>query len=106
MSEAEYGGDEDDEDAAGLSGASPKKQDIKLSALKLRTSTGERKDYEEWRRELRAMELLYAIPPTHMAMLVYLALESGAGRPRDLVSHIEVEALATEKLRRDDKRFR
>ena len=43
------------------------------------------------------MELLYAIPPTHMAMLVYLALESGAGRPRDLVSHIEVEALATAK---------
>jgi len=44
------------------------------------------------------MELLYTIPPTHMAMLVYLALESGAGRPRDLVSHIEVEALATAKV--------
>jgi len=97
MSEVGAGGDEEDIDDAAGSGAGPRKQDIKLPALKLRTFTGERKDYEEWRRELRAMELLYAIPPTHMAMLVYLALESGAGRPRDLVSHIEVEALATAK---------
>ena len=53
VAEAHIGGS--DSDAAGSqTGSGTKKPEAKLPALKLRTFTGERKDYEEWHREIRA----------------------------------------------------
>ena len=48
---------EEDSETAGSQtgkGGGNKKPEAKLLALKLRIFAGERKEYEEWRRELRA----------------------------------------------------
>eukprot|EP00971_Amphidinium_carterae_P101619 2011585-Amphidinium_carterae.1 len=61
-----------------------------LPSLKLRTFSGQRKEYREWKRETQALQLLYQVPAARMATLVYLALEPGPGSPRDPLTHLDV----------------
>ena len=89
----------------GESSTIKKEQDVRLPSLKLHTFTGVRTEYEERGREIRAMELLYSIPPKQMSMLVYLALESGPGKPRDLLSHLDIEVVATDQGYHDMMEF-
>eukprot|EP00971_Amphidinium_carterae_P273879 5435643-Amphidinium_carterae.1 len=68
-----------------------------LPSVKLRTFGGDHSAYREWRREAEAAQLLYAIPAERMATLIFLSLEPGAGKPRDLLSHMELVEIASEK---------
>ena len=56
-----------------------------LPSLKVRKFSGKREDYEEWRRELETLMQLYGVKPEKMAPLMYLALEPGFDKPRDLL---------------------
>ena len=62
----------------------------KLPAMKLRTFGGRRSEYTEWKREVEATKLLYGISDDKLAPLVCLALDSGLGKPRDLLSHLDI----------------
>ena len=46
--------------------------------------------YQEWKREVAATAMLYEISDAHLASMVYLALEPGEGKPRDLLSDMEI----------------
>ena len=52
--------------------------------VKLRVHGGDRRPgaYKEWCKEVTAACLLYNADPAQLAVLVYLALEPGEGKPR------------------------
>ena len=52
--------------------------------LKLKKFGGDERKYKEWRNEMMANKRIYKVSDSVMAGLVYLALESGEGKPRDL----------------------
>eukprot|EP00971_Amphidinium_carterae_P133818 2650902-Amphidinium_carterae.1 len=68
-----------------------------LPSVKLRTFGGDHAAYREWRREAEAAQLLYQIPDERMSTLIFLSLEPGAGKPRDLLAHFELKHIASAK---------
>ncbi len=48
-----------------------------------------------WRREVDRRAAVH-VPMKHLAGLIYLALAPGPGKPRDLVSHIDIKDICTE----------
>ena len=69
-----------------------------MPTVRLRMFSGSREPevYQEWRREVELVQLMYAMPPEQLGPLVYLSLEAGEGKPRGLLSHISVPNLCTE----------
>ena len=65
------------------------------TAVRVRTFYGDTGRCQEWRREVDTMKLLYKISDEQMAGLVCLALDPGEGKPRDLLSHLEVNEICT-----------
>ena len=63
--------------------------------LKIRKFHGDERKYLDWRSEILTQKKLYKITDETMAGLVYLALEPGEGRPRDLFRNEEVDDLMT-----------
>eukprot|EP00971_Amphidinium_carterae_P193102 3832377-Amphidinium_carterae.1 len=62
-----------------------------LPNIKIRTFAGDREDYEDWRREVEALQALYGVAEAKLALLVYLALEPGPSNPRDLLHHLSIK---------------
>ena len=52
--------------------------------LKLKRFGGDERKYKEWRTEMLANKAIYKVKDHVMSGLVYLALDSGEGKPRDL----------------------
>ena len=71
-------------------GAATHGQSTKMPNVKIRNFDGNPKKYTEWKREVEAAEMLYKVPKEQLAGLVYLALLPGPGRPRDLLSHMDI----------------
>ena len=67
----------------------------RVPAIRIKTFYGDPKRYIEWKREVAATQTLYQISDDKLAGLVYLALARGEGKPRDLLSHLEVSDLCT-----------
>ena len=65
--------------------------------VKVKTFYGNTKFYAEWKREVQTLKALYSVPEARMAGLVYLALSPGEGRPRDLLSHLRIQDITSEK---------
>eukprot|EP00971_Amphidinium_carterae_P349930 6491302-Amphidinium_carterae.1 len=84
------------EDASAAQGARTLDVKSSLPSVRLRSFNGEHAAYREWRREAEAAQLLYNIPPERMATLLFLSLEPGAGKPRDLLAHMSLSEIATE----------
>ena len=61
--------------------------------IRIRTFNGDRKPgiYESWKDEVRTLMLIYGVEQKAMAPLLYLALEPGVGRPRDLLRHLDIQ---------------
>ena len=66
-------------------------RDKSLPSMRLRQFDGDRDGYEEWKKEVEAVELLYKVPEERLAPLIFLALAPGPGKPRDLLSHLDVK---------------
>ena len=62
-----------------------------MPIIKLRTFDGSRKPgiYRDWKREISTTQMIYGLTHEQLAPLVYLALESGEGRPRELLNDID-----------------
>ena len=60
--------------------------------IRIRTFGGDRAPgiYEAWKDEVRTLMLIYGLEQKVMAPLLYLALEPGVGKPRDLLRHLDV----------------
>ena len=56
--------------------------------FRIRSFDGNPGAYQEWKREVAATAMLYEVSDAHLASMVYLALEPGEGKPRDLLSDI------------------
>ena len=65
----------------------------KMPSVKLRVFDGSRKpgDYREWKREMQATQMLYELSDPQMSQLLYLALEPGANKPRELLDDIDID---------------
>ena len=61
--------------------------------IQLKPFDGEATAYKEWKREVQTTALLYNISEQQLAGLIYLALASGPGKPRDLFTHYEIQEL-------------
>ena len=71
----------------------------KMPSVKLSVFTGDRTPgvYKEWRKEIEAVQLIYGIDDKTIAPLVYLSLEAGAGKPRELAEQLDlVSDIATD----------
>ena len=73
-----------EDEAASSSGRS------KLHNIKLRVFSGERKEYEDIKREWQAVQVLHGVDDEKFAPLVYLALAPGPDKPRELVAHLDL----------------
>ena len=62
--------------------------------IKLNKFGGSRTKYKAWKTEVQVFMRLHAVPEERQVLLLYLALEEGAGKPRDLLSHMGVEDVA------------
>ena len=62
-----------------------------LPSLRLRQFDGERDGYEDWKKEVEAIELLYHVSEERLAPLIFLALAPGPGKPRDLLGHLDMK---------------
>ncbi len=58
--------------------------------VRIRAFDGDVAEYKEWKREVETTAFLYNVPDKQLAGLVYLALSPGPGKPRDLISHMDV----------------
>ena len=87
------GGQEQEDDVTGDFGG---RSNGSVPRVRLRTFNGNPEEYKEWRREVQASTLLYNVAPKQMAGLVYLALAPGAGKPRDLLSHMDIQSIMEE----------
>ena len=63
--------------------------------IRLRTFDGNVAGYKEWRREVKATTMMYNIKDEQLAGMIYLALEPGEGKPRDLMADLEIEEVCT-----------
>ena len=74
---------------------------VRMPKIKLTTFKGDVNMYKEWKREVMATAALYNVGDAQLSGLIYLALESGPGKPRDLLSHLEVpgDICSTEGLK-------
>ena len=63
--------------------------------IRLRTFDGNVAGYKEWRREVKATTMMYGIKDEQLAGMIYLALEPGEGKPRDLMADLEIEEVCT-----------
>ena len=52
--------------------------------MKLNKFGGSRPEYRGWRDEVQVLLLLHGVPEDKQDLLLYLALEAGKGKPRDL----------------------
>ena len=83
--------------AAGTTASSPT-VDLPISggsrSVRIRTFGGDRTAgvYEAWKDEVTTLMHIYGLQQKEMAPLVYLALEAGVGKPRDLVQHLDLVA--------------
>ena len=77
--------------AAAESAAGVDVKDKSLPSMRLRQFDGDRDGYEEWKKEVEAVELLYKVPEERLAPLIFLALAPAPGKPRDLLSHLDVK---------------
>ena len=84
--------DSDDALAAPAAGSGP--QPWKGPQIKLNKFNGDRSSYRGWRDEVQALLLLHSVPPDKQVLLLYLALESGRGKPRDLFGTYSIPELA------------
>ena len=62
-------------------------------SIRIRTYNGDRSPgiYESWKDEVRTLMLIYGLEQKAMAPLLYLAMEPGIGRPRDLLRHLDIQ---------------
>ena len=69
-----------------------------MPSLKLRTFDGSRNPgvYRDWKRESMTTQMNYDLMNEQLAPLVYLALESGEGKPRELLDDIDVADLKSD----------
>ena len=83
------------EDGAGVAAAGGQNpQQWRGPQVKLNKFGGERHEYRGWRDEVQALLLLHGVPEDKQVLLLYLALEKGKGKPRDLFSAFSVEELS------------
>ena len=59
--------------------------------IKLNKFNGSRQEFRSWRNEVQAILKLHSVPADKQVLLLYLALEEGKGRPRDLFSALSVD---------------
>ena len=59
--------------------------------IKLEKFGGSRSEYRNWRDEVQAILKFQSGPQHKQVLLVYMALESGKGRPRDLFSSLDID---------------
>ena len=61
-------------------------------SIRIRTFDGDRAAgaYEAWKDEVQTLMHIYTLSQKDMAPLVYLALEAGVGKPRDLMRHLSL----------------
>ena len=81
------GAEEMDLPPSSLSGGIPR--------IRLRTFDGNVAGYKEWRREVKATRMMFNIKDEQLAGMIYLALEPGEGKPRDLMADLEIEEVCT-----------
>ena len=62
--------------------------------VKLNNFSGSRPEYRGWRDEVQALLLLHAVPDDKQVLLLYLALEAGKGKPRDLFASLSVDEIS------------
>ena len=62
--------------------------------VKLNKFGGSRPEYRGWRDEVQALLLLHAVPSDKQVLLLYLALEAGRGKPRDLFASSTVDEIS------------
>ena len=62
--------------------------------VKLNKFSGSRPEYRGWRDEVQALLMLHSVPDDKQVLLLYLALEAGKGKPRDLFASFSVDELA------------
>eukprot|EP00971_Amphidinium_carterae_P160702 3186345-Amphidinium_carterae.1 len=64
-----------------------------MPSVKLRRFSGLQAEYAEWQREAQATQMLYNISEERMAVLLFLSLDSGPGKPRDLLLHLTLQEI-------------
>ena len=62
--------------------------------IKLNKFSGSRQEYRAWRDEVQVVLKLHSVPADKQVLLLYLALEEGKGRPRDLFSNLSVDEVS------------
>ena len=63
--------------------------------VKLNKFSGSRTEYRGWSDEVQALLLLHGFPRDKQVLLLYLALEAGKGKPRDLFSSYSVPEISS-----------
>ena len=66
--------------------------------IKLNKFGGSRQEYRSWRDEVQVILRLHSVPDDKQVLLLYLALEEGKGRPRDLFSNLSVDEVSELEL--------
>ena len=97
---------DDDDDSASVSAELRPSPEVGASAenaagsqwrgpqVKLNKFGGSRPEYRGWRDEVQALLLLHGVPEDKQVLLLYLALEAGKGKPRDLFSSHSVPEIS------------
>ena len=65
----------------------------RMPSIRLRNFDGSRAvgAYAEWKKEVLVVQKVYNVAQKDLAPLVYLALETGEGKPRELVEMFDLE---------------
>ena len=66
----------------------------KVPSVRLKVFDGSRRAgaYREWKKEVEAVQIIHQLTEKQLAPLVYLALDSKEGGPREVVEHLEIVA--------------
>ena len=62
--------------------------------IKLQKFSGFRSGYRGWRNEVQAILKPHSVPEDQQVLFVYLALEAGKGKPRDLYGQLSIDEIA------------
>eukprot|EP00971_Amphidinium_carterae_P339682 6477628-Amphidinium_carterae.1 len=66
-----------------------------LPAVRLKTFKGSKDEYENWKREIETIKVLYGLPDERLAPMMYLALEDSRGGPRELFKHVPIAEICS-----------
>eukprot|EP00971_Amphidinium_carterae_P348223 6490390-Amphidinium_carterae.1 len=66
-----------------------------LPAVRLKTFKGSKDEYENWKREIETIKVLYGLPDERLAPMMYLALEDSRGGPRELFKHVPISEICS-----------